>query len=537
VLISVAPAQQTIEQVLRPEQGVPVNLPAAVTRPNQSPHRQGLARARLSPPILGSGALREHGMMVLIVLCFAIAATIHTCTATIWYDEALTLLTVSGHAQTALQAGMEEFQPSADLRKIVVDLYTQDVHPPLYFWTLALWRVAVGESLEAARTLSAIFVMGTLLLLYRYARRLGIERPWIPVAVFAVSGPGLQYTYNARPYAMAAFLVVLTLVLVQRESRWTGLSAATAVATHYFAALCVVPMLAVGIARNWTSRRNWAWFTAISFGMGAAPLLALLRVHFTARPHQYPGFGPANREILALLEGAIESGLPHSWLGGWRFALLAAGAVACVGIWRCYKERKLAVPFAYAGFVLGFLLLAAVTNKSIAKMPGDYYLGIGAPLSALLIGCGLGRFPGLSPVLAMLITIGMATANPLINSTNYRAIAKKVRADCPGCTIVVGKGYAGAVPACVLYETKGMKVLTMNSGETPEDVLARTGDREPLLLVKTNEPPTVRSEDQFVKSYPAVWKGGYFEIYPHAAPRPGSGADETETLASRHVER
>jgi hypothetical protein len=260
-------------------------------------------------------------------------------------------------------------------------------------------------------------------------------------------------------------------------------------------------------------------------------------VHFTARPHQYPGFGSANREILALLEGAMESGLPHSWLGGWGFALLTAGAVAGVGIWSCYEQQKLVVPFAYAGFVLGLLLLSAVTNKSIAKMPGDYYLGIGAPLSALLIGCGLGKLPGFSPLLATLMAIGMATANPLVNSTNYRAIAKRVRADCPGCTIVVGKGYAGAVPACVLYETNGMKVVTMNPGETPEDVLGRTSDHEPLLFVKTNEPPTVKSEDQFVKAFPAVWKGGYFEIYPHGAPQRGSGADETGTMASMHVDR
>lgn len=456
-----------------------------------------------------------------IVSCAMVAAVNHLFTTSIWYDEALTLLTVSGHAQTDFTTGVDPFRPTANLAKIALELYQQDVHPPLYFWTLALWRMAFGESLEAARALSALFIAGTLLLLYRLAREQGMRQPWIPPAVFAVSGVGLQYAYNARPYAMAAFLIISTFLLAHRRSRWTGICGAAAIATHYFAALCIAPILAVHCWNEWKRNRQWVWATVGSFVIGVAPLLPLLRVHLTARPHQFPGFGPVRNEAYALLKGAMATSLPNSWLPGWGFALLTAAGIIFAGIWWCWRQRRNAATFVYLGFLLGFFLLALATNKSIAKMPDDYYLGIAAPVLALLAGFGLQAFPRVTPLLALLIVAGMATANPIINSTNYRAIAGRINAQCNDCTVVVGNGYAGAVPACMLYETKRRNVLVLSAGETPIEVLARAGTDEPLLFVKTNEPPTVAAEDRFVASYPAIWKDGYFEIYPHGAPKQG----------------
>src|SRR3974390_3456242 len=127
--------------------------------------------------------IAESYLMISIVIsCAMVAAVMHLHTTSIWYDEALTLLTVSGHAKTDFAAGVDPFQPTANLAKITVDLYQQDVHPPLYFWTLALWRVAFGESLEGARTLSALFIAGVLLLLYRLAREFGAREAGIPPA-------------------------------------------------------------------------------------------------------------------------------------------------------------------------------------------------------------------------------------------------------------------------------------------------------------------------------------------------------------------
>ena len=101
-------------------------------------------------------------LIVATVVAFAaLLAWIHLRHASIWYDEAITLLTSSGHAHVDWSLGRTQFTPTLDLRGILVDLYRQDVHPPLYFWSLAIWRVVFGASIEVARGFSALFVVAT----------------------------------------------------------------------------------------------------------------------------------------------------------------------------------------------------------------------------------------------------------------------------------------------------------------------------------------------------------------------------------------
>jgi len=49
------------------------------------------------------------------------------------------------------------------------DLRAGDVHPPLYFWALDVWRQVFGPSWFAARALSVLLTLGTLILLARLA--------------------------------------------------------------------------------------------------------------------------------------------------------------------------------------------------------------------------------------------------------------------------------------------------------------------------------------------------------------------------------
>src|SRR5271167_1665594 len=261
----------------------------------------------------------------LVVIC-AIVAAIHIYATTIWYDEALTLLVASGHGQLAWSMGMQQFKPTANLANILSQLYKYDTHPPLYFWTLALWRMVFGGSLEAARWLSAIFTLGTLVLLYRYAVAVGMRWACFPPIIYALSAAGLRYAYNARPYGMATFLIVLTLLLTKKRSRWAGISGAACVATHYFAALCAGPILAVGIVENWRENRRWSLLTAGSFAAFCAPLLVLVAKHLGARQGQFPHFGVFRKEVDALLFAAVKGSLPGTsiwpaWAGVMIFAV------------------------------------------------------------------------------------------------------------------------------------------------------------------------------------------------------------------------
>ena len=299
--------------------------------------------------------MAELFVVLVVIVGTAVAAWVHVRSSSIWYDEAVTLLTTSGHATLEWSRGLSQFKPSANLSKILLDLYHQDVHPPLYFWTLAIWRVILGESLEVARALSVLFALATLALIYRYAKSAKLRLASIPVFVYAVSSVGVRYAYNARPYAMVSLLVVLALLLAHRKSKWTGACSGACVATHYFAALCIVPVLVVACAEQWKTNRRWSVLTAIAFGLFCAPLIVLLRVHIGARPQQYPGFTSLYEESCALLKGAIGGAMPHSWLPGWGLVLLLGACLAVFGAWWACKKREFLLPLSYGAFLCGFL--------------------------------------------------------------------------------------------------------------------------------------------------------------------------------------
>ena len=73
--------------------------------------------------------------------------------------------------------------------------------------------------------MSVLFSVATLALIYRYAKSAKVRLAWVPILVYAVSSVGIRYAYNARPYAMVSFLIVLALILareIQMDWRLCG---------------------------------------------------------------------------------------------------------------------------------------------------------------------------------------------------------------------------------------------------------------------------------------------------------------------------
>ena len=85
------------------------------------------------------------------------------------YDEQYTIFLTSGVPRPAwpdgpFQAGLATVIAAghASPGEIAHDLRTTDVHPPLYFWAVSLWRVMAGDGLFVARLLSVWFSLGAL---------------------------------------------------------------------------------------------------------------------------------------------------------------------------------------------------------------------------------------------------------------------------------------------------------------------------------------------------------------------------------------
>ena len=146
-------------------------------------------------------------------------------------------------------------------------------------------------------------------------------------------------------------------------------------------------------------------------------------------------------------------------------------------------------------------------------MPTEYYLGVGTLFLALLIGFGASAFPRAIPPLAVLLLAGAFTATPITHTTDYRKMLAEMRSKCSECPIVVGVGYMGAIPACVLYEAKGMRVLLLGSNDTVGQVVRRIGDQQNIFMIPANEPATAQIERRLVEACPSRRENGYFEIH------------------------
>ncbi len=302
------------------------------------------------------------------------------------YDEQYTLFLTAGTprptwpawvfpagAVAALQAG------HASLGRIAADLRTTDVHPPLYFWAVSLWRDAFGPGLFAARLLAVVCGLVSLWLVGVIARRCRI--PPVPAMLLTLGCYGFAYTNAiARGFAPAEMMNLCGVaLLLARRPLLAGLAFGIACGCNYLAVFVAIAACVVA----------GAWLALPS----AAPFLALDAWFFAAqhgaRPDQFPPFEVLHSVIrLAGYQvAAVFGGLPLYFDGLARVVAGGIVGVAALGlVWRIARtrpftsERRLLLAAAVAP-PIGLLVLGAVFNNTPIELR---YLSFGLPFVALL---------------------------------------------------------------------------------------------------------------------------------------------------------
>ncbi len=141
------------------------------------------------------------------------------------YDEQYTLFLTAGVArpvwpETPFAAGdVRVLQAGhASLAAIARDLRATDVHPPLYFWAVALWR-RLGDGLFEARLFSVLCAMAALAAVAAIAGRVGV--PPALAKLLTLGCYGFAYTGAiARGFALAQALTLWGVaVLLAAEGR------------------------------------------------------------------------------------------------------------------------------------------------------------------------------------------------------------------------------------------------------------------------------------------------------------------------------
>ena len=160
--------------------------------------------------------------------------------SSIWHDEGYTMM----------------LAPQGPIQ--IIERTARDVHPPLHYLALHYWMKLFGSSELAARSLSAVFSVLTILVAFFLLRRLfNTYTARIGVVLLAVAPFLVRYAQEARMYSMVAFLLVLATYLLVRAQqdglRWCwyayALAMAAAFYTHYYGVF-VVPVHWLYVAIN-----------------------------------------------------------------------------------------------------------------------------------------------------------------------------------------------------------------------------------------------------------------------------------------------
>jgi hypothetical protein len=141
------------------------------------------------------------------------------------YDEQYTLFLMSGVPRpdwpaTVFPAGLaREIQAGhTGLAGIARDLRVTDVHPPLYFWLMSLWRDVFGHGLFEARLLSVALGIGALALTGVIAHSARLPPVWAMLLTLGCYG----FTYTsvvARGFALAQLLVLSGVACLMLQPR------------------------------------------------------------------------------------------------------------------------------------------------------------------------------------------------------------------------------------------------------------------------------------------------------------------------------
>lgn len=133
-----------------------------------------------------------------------------------------------------------------------------EVHPPLYYVVLRIWRQVFGPSDFAARGLSALASVAAVGLIFYLGRLLfdPATALWA-AALMAVSGVQVLYAMEVRSYALLVFVGVgaaILLVRLERRPNWgnaigLALCVAALALTHYLSFGAIVAMVVYAAMR------------------------------------------------------------------------------------------------------------------------------------------------------------------------------------------------------------------------------------------------------------------------------------------------
>lgn len=460
----------------------------------------------------------------------------------IWFDEAHTLLVIAGSATVSWPSeprpahllAEKVFGSDASFGKIADNLRRTDVHPPGYFWALSIWRNAFGSFLEAARALSLVCSLGTIVVLFSLLCFAGYPRPSIPTVIYALSASAVYFGNEARPYALACLLVMVGVLLAYlsaktksatKRTAWTLVAAASLGLAFHVNYLTIFPSGAVLVwlvlADRSTSPKRAIGACAV-FALLVAAALPILTDQIGSRADQLAGFVGVGPELQALLfqqfliiwsPGGVPTPTSLFVFVG-LVGLVVSSGVLLVRRWPTENRSFwLLILGLFLAPSLGVFMLDLIFDKHLHY---PRYAMLAAPAASVLLGHGLVCLSnrhrwlggGLLSVLIAILAIPSLKAGEVPRHRYPRGHTSDWIAAVPedsDVVVAIGAGYGRGEPTAILYELTTRKnggdvnVLVLEKGDSPERAFRLVQSYRHVWVFRSAHGKTVSEEEQVIK--------------------------------------
>jgi hypothetical protein len=444
----------------------------------------------------------------------------------IWDDEGITLLVTSGHAMPAwpsdpVPAGSVQglFRGTASIGHITQELRDTDVHPPVYFWILSLWRHALGFSVEVARALSALCSLAAIALFYLTLRVARVEAPLFATAIYALSPAAMFWGGVARPYGLASlFMASATLfaclaaseIASRRRAIYAALAAVScgvAFQTNYLTLFPSAIILLWLSAQLWPLRRGLAFVPPILAAAVGAMGISALWQQLGARPTQGAGFYGWNDELLNLLAINLKllfyPYLPRSGTVAFYAvpaALLFAAVFAYILKHPPAGNRRIWLLLGALATApsVGLVVLNVLFDKHLHY---DQYVLYAAPALAAFVAYPIAHMAFSRPlvsagVFAAVVAVQIAGVNwgfeedPGVE-TPSRSLARTINERGARSVVLIDEGHGRSSPASLVYELDPNTPVAVFGKRTTVDALVASLSRYDDVWIRfsTDYPP------------------------------------------------
>jgi mannosyltransferase len=314
--------------------------------------------------------------------------------------------------------------------------------PPFYFVLAWLWAHVFGYGEAGLRSLSALAGVITVPVGYAAGAKLLSRRAGVIGAALIACNPLLVwYSQEARAYSLLVLLTSVALLAfahlrIRPTRRWMIIwvvAAALALATHYYAALAIVPEAIFLLARHRRSRQVLVGVLAI-----AACELPLLAIAVRQLQHNLGTSNWINRvpllQRIELLPKGFAIGPSGPASGSLMLAsAIVVGACAWLALRRASRDERGSIVFVARLAAGGFGIVIALIVLGFDQLNTRNLLALWLPVG-LVIAAGLGirRDGALGATgAAALCAIGIATVigvavNPGYQRPAWRAVARAI---------------------------------------------------------------------------------------------------------------